>query len=162
MELEDSWTLWAHLPHDIDWAITSYKEIYTFSSLDEAIVCFDMLPAGLIENCMLFLMRKGIQPIWEDPKNRNGGCFSFKVSASDVCAAWKALSFVLIGETISIVDARFTQSCTGISISPKKNFCILKIWLTNCNYSDTKAITPELNDYLILDGCFLKKHCIEK
>ena len=29
---------------------------------------------------MLFLMRDGIQPIWEDEKNRNGGCFSYKIN----------------------------------------------------------------------------------
>ena len=28
--LADTWTLWAHLPHDTDWSIKSYKRILTF------------------------------------------------------------------------------------------------------------------------------------
>ena len=26
--LADKWTMWAHLPHDTDWSITSYKNLY--------------------------------------------------------------------------------------------------------------------------------------
>jgi len=26
--LNDKWVLWAHLPHDTDWTLKSYKEIY--------------------------------------------------------------------------------------------------------------------------------------
>ena len=28
--LSDKWSLWAHLPHDTDWSLNSYKNIYTF------------------------------------------------------------------------------------------------------------------------------------
>ena len=27
--LSDEWCLWAHLPHDTDWSLNSYKNIYT-------------------------------------------------------------------------------------------------------------------------------------
>ena len=26
-QLYDNWTLWAHLPHDTDWTVKSYKKI---------------------------------------------------------------------------------------------------------------------------------------
>ena len=26
-ELSDNWVLWAHLPHDTDWSLESYKNI---------------------------------------------------------------------------------------------------------------------------------------
>ena len=29
--LYDKWTLWAHLPHDTDWTLKSYKEIFEFN-----------------------------------------------------------------------------------------------------------------------------------
>ena len=43
-KLNDSWTLWAHLPHDIDWSVKSYKPILTFSSVEEAVALCETLP----------------------------------------------------------------------------------------------------------------------
>ena len=66
--LSDKWTLWAHLPHDTDWSIKSYKNIYTVSFVEETISLVETLQDILIKNCMLFFMRDGIKPIWEEPK----------------------------------------------------------------------------------------------
>ena len=93
---------------------------------------------------MLFVMREGIKPTWEDPKNRSGGCFSYKVVNKHVYNVWKELCYVLVGNTISN-DKSFVANVTGITISPKKNFCIVKIWLANCE-------NPE-------PGCRDKRHC---
>ena len=74
------------------------------------------------------LFRKNSYPTWEDPKNCDGGCFSFKVLNKNVPSVWKDLSYVLTGETVSN-DSKFQERVTGITISPKKSFCILKIWM---------------------------------
>ena len=100
-KLSDNWTLWAHLPHNTDWSIKSYIPISTFTTVEETIAVIETLPSVLIENCMLFIMREGVKPTWEDPKNRNGGCFSYKVSNKNVCKVWKDLSYVVVGGTIS-------------------------------------------------------------
>ena len=78
--LSDEWCLWAHLPHDTDWSLNSYKNIYNHTTLEDVISVTEALPPKLVKNCMLFVMRKGITPLWEDPKNRSGGCFSYKIS----------------------------------------------------------------------------------
>ena len=78
--LYDNWTLWAHLPHDTDWTVKSYKKIMTINSVEAALALTETLPEKMIKNCMLFLMRDGIQPTWEDERNRKGGCFSYKIS----------------------------------------------------------------------------------
>ena len=75
-DLSDKWTLWAHLPHDTDWSIKSYIPISTFTTVEDTIAVTETLPSVMVENCMLFMMKEGIKPTWEDPKNRNGGCFS--------------------------------------------------------------------------------------
>ena len=77
--LYDKWVLYAHLPHDTDWSIKSYKKIMTVTTIQEMIALYTALPEELVKNCMLFIMREGISPRWEDEKNRDGGCFSFKV-----------------------------------------------------------------------------------
>ena len=47
-DLNDTWTFWVHLPHDINWDINSYKKIYTaevyslryFSCMSSIMDCF--------------------------------------------------------------------------------------------------------------------------
>ncbi len=156
-KLPDQWTLWAHLPHDTNWGLESYKEISTINSIQEALMLFENLPDIMVKNCMLFLMRKGIQPIWEDKKNRTGGCFSYKINNRAVPSCWKNLSYVLLGETLT--TPKLSKYLTGITISPKKNFCILKIWLSTCEFNNPDIITNI--DGLPRHGCLFKKHITE-
>lgn len=154
-KLYDNWTIYAHLPHDTDWTIKSYKKITTIDSIESALAIYETLPDKMIKNCMLFLMREGIMPIWEDEKNRNGGCFSYKVNNKGVISAWKQLSYTVMGETLT-KDRKLRSCINGITISPKKNFCIIKIWLANCNNQNPDIIDSkvDLNSY----GCLFKKH----
>ena len=155
--LNAEWTLWAHLPHDTNWNLDSYKKICDITSVENALMLFENLPDVMIKNCMLFLMRKGIQPIWEDVKNSNGGCFSYKINNKIVPTCWKSLSYTLLGE--SLTQDKISDIVTGITISPKKNFCIIKIWFSNCDYNDPSIVTEI--DGLSRHGCLFKKHISE-
>uniref|UniRef100_A0A6C0LG05 Uncharacterized protein n=1 Tax=viral metagenome TaxID=1070528 RepID=A0A6C0LG05_9ZZZZ len=157
--LADKWTMWAHLPHDTDWSITSYKKIYTIDTVEGAIAIAETIPEVLVKNCMLFLMREGIKPIWEDPKNRQGGCFSYKIINKNVFEVWKDLSYVLMGDSISNQPS-FVANVSGITISPKKNFCIIKIWMTSCANQNPGIITTDVKG-LASQGCLFKKHLPE-
>ena len=153
--LYDKWTLWAHLPHDTDWTIRSYKRIMDIKMVEEIIKLNQAIPEKLIKNCMLFLMRDGINPMWEDPKNKDGGCFSFKVSNKDVAKVWEQLSYAIVGETIS-KNEEMVNIVNGITISPKKSFCIIKVWLSDCTVQNPKNIVEISN--LDIHGCLFKKH----
>ena len=158
-KLRTKWNLWAHLPQDPDWTVKSYKKIYQFKTIEESVGITEMIPEGLVKNCMLFIMRDGITPMWEDPKNRNGGCFSYKISNKNVFEVWRDLTYVLIGESLS-ANVTFVSSVTGITISPKKNFCIVKIWMTNCEHQNPQVVTNDVK-LLIPQGCLFKKHTPE-
>ena len=158
-KLNENWTLWAHLPHNTDWSIKSYIPIFTFKTIEETIGITETLPQILVENCMLFVMKQGIKPMWEDSKNRNGGSFSYKVLNKNVYSVWKELTYVVVGSTISKHNS-FVNCVTGITISPKKNFCIIKIWMSDCNNQDPTIITNEIKG-LVPQGCLFKKHTPE-
>ncbi len=158
-KLRYKWNLWAHLPQDPDWTVKSYKRIYQFKNVEEAIAITESLPEGLVKNCMLFIMRDGVAPMWEDQKNRNGGCFSYKVSNKNVYEVWRDLTYTLVGESISS-NVVFVNNVTGITISPKKNFCIVKIWMTNCEHQNPSVVTGDVKN-LIPQGCLFKKHTPE-
>ena len=154
-KLYDKWTLWAHLPHDIDWTFNSYIRILTFDTADAIIMLLETIPEEMITNCMLFIMRDGINPMWEDPKNKKGGCFSYKINNKNVSSIWKNLSYSLVGETLT-EDAKVRSTINGITISPKKNFCIVKIWLANCSYQNPSVISDRLG--ISSQGCLFKTH----
>ena len=153
--LSDKWVLWAHLPHDTDWSINSYKKIMEIPTVGYMVSLYNALPEKLIKNCMLFLMRKNILPTWEDEKNCKGGCFSYKVVNKNVYNVWKQLSFLLVGNTITKCP-RLSPCITGITISPKKSFCIIKVWITNCNHQNPGKIISIKG--LSSHGCIFKKH----
>lgn len=158
-KLTDKWTLWAHLPHDTDWSMKSYKPIYTVSTVEETIAIIETLPPILVQNCMLFWMREGIKPTWEDPKNRNGGCFSYKVVNKIVYDAWKEITYSTVGNTLS-KQSSFVDKVTGITISPKKNFCIIKIWMADCTNQNPAIVINEIKG-ILSQGCIFKKHAPE-
>ena len=153
--LSDKWVLWAHLPHNSDWSLNSYIPIMTITYVEELITLTHTLPEQLLTNCMLFFMKEGIEPMWEDPKNKNGGCFSYKILNKQVPHIWKCLSYCIAGNTLTR-DTKFNQCITGLSISPKKSFCIIKVWMGSCMYKDPTKITsiPSLKH----EGCIFKQH----
>ena len=74
-------------------------------------------------------------PLWEDTKNRTGGCFSFKVMNKYVINIWKNLFCALCGE-ILMKDVNKSNIVNEITISPKNFFCVIKIWMSTCEYVD--------------------------
>ena len=157
-QLVDTWTAYAHLPHDTDWTLNSYKTLLSTQQLEEFIAFNEMLPDVVISKCMLFIMKNDVKPIWEDKYNKNGGCFSYKISNTNVPAIWKKISYQLIGNNLLRPDCPKKNNINGITISPKKNFCIIKIWLSDCTNQDPETINyfKGLSPY----GCLFKKHLV--
>ena len=158
--LNDKWNLYYHLPDDKNWDITSYTTILgDIEEAEQVTAINDLLPETVIRSCMLFLMRKGIAPMWEDPKNRVGGCFSYRILNKQVGDLWKTLMYLACGETLTSNPAHH-KHINGITISPKKNFCIIKIWMNDCSNQNPAIVTNEIKEISPL-GCLFKKHAPE-
>jgi len=154
--LDDKWNLYYHLPHNNNWDLSSYTIIMDSVDTAEKVVTLnESLNDNIVKNCMLFVMRKGITPMWEDPRNRNGGCFSYKITNKFVPDVWRAMFYSLCGETLC-TDLKHNKHVNGIAISPKKNFCIIKIWMDTSELQDPDVIANIPN--LVKQGCLFKKH----
>tara|TARA_B100000401_G_scaffold326512_1_gene226644 strand:+ start:14762 stop:15238 length:477 start_codon:yes stop_codon:yes gene_type:complete len=153
--LEDNWTLYIHYSNDTNWDESSYKKVIEFSTVEELLCVYSLIKPDLYNNCMFFLMRNNIKPLWEDPQNENGGAFSFKVPMQTVDTIWKYLCYQCIGETL--FNDECPEKCiNGVTLSPKKNFGILKIWTKDCVIQDSSQIN--LFDGLTKEGCMFRKH----
>ena len=158
--LSTNWKLWGHLPHNNDWSVNSYINLASINYVEEMIALCEILPEKLIKNGMLFMMRNDIKPTWEDDNNKEGDCFSFKVMNKNVHEIWKKIVYLMLGNNISN-NSKFTNSINGLTISPKKNFCIIKIWTSNCDQQDPTIINTDLIKGLNITGCMFKKHIVD-
>ena len=59
------------------------------------------------------IMRKGIEPIWEDPKNSNGGTFTIKMTHAKGYEVWSTFIMYMLGETMTYE----MQNINGITVS---------------------------------------------
>jgi hypothetical protein len=62
---------------------------------------------------------------------------------------------MLCGESLC-VEPELNKHINGITISPKKNFCIVKIWLDTTAYQDPTFV-KQINN-LPIQGCLFKRH----
>ena len=131
-KLNNNWVFWFHDPTDNNWDITSYKKIYEMETIHDFWSLYNRIDSNIVENSMIFLMRKNIEPLWEHKDNMNGGSWSLKISKNDIKKNWDRISIALLGENISLDKSNIIN---GISISPKKNFCIIKIWNRDKKYN---------------------------
>ncbi len=150
-KLNTGWIVWYHSPSDKSWSKESYKSILEINTVEDYIVLerawINCLPS-VVEG-MFFVMRKLnngkiIYPQWEDINNKSGGYWSFKVDNSQAQELWYKLCKFTLGETLCS-EKENPMQINGISISPKKTFCIIKIWNNNCLQQDIKTLSTELN-----------------
>ena len=127
-KLNNDWTCWIHYQNDNDWTLESYKLISKFSYLKEIALFIENLHESIIKKTMVFFMKDSILPLWETQDNIDGGCFSYKISNNNIVAIFKILLYKIVGNTL-IDDENINNNINGLSISPKKNFCIIKIWM---------------------------------
>ncbi|KAG2498117.1 hypothetical protein HYH03_003875 [Edaphochlamys debaryana] len=149
------------MSEDMDWTLASYVRLTDVSTVEDFWMAHGLVKEHLAEN-MFFIMREGIYPCWDDPKNMYGRCVSLKVAKGDAHRAWEAICSRVLGETVitrvgvkevkgvkgvkdvkDVKDVKEApeapeaawESVNGISISPKKYFCIIKIWLKDARFN---------------------------
>ena len=150
--LPSSWVIWFHNPVDTNWDSSSYMKLHEIDTVESFWEVYLRLEPTMIQEGMFFLMKKGIEPLWENEDNINGGCWSYKISKKEAHKSWEELSKILCCEKI----VNKSEKINGISISPKKMFCILKIWNNDSNYNDKRFLNPIYN--LKKDQCIYKAH----
>lgn len=128
MDLDDMWNVHFHDPFDNDWTLKSYHRLMTVSTCDDFWTVTDAIGEKILDG-MFFVMREHIFPCWDDPENKEGGCFSIKVPKSHSVMFWQEICAAVLGETF-FKDVHASKQVNGISISPKRTFCIFKIWMS--------------------------------
>jgi len=65
----------------------------------------------------IHLFHKGVKPVWEDPRNERGGCWTFRVPKEKVQAFWQELCLMAVGEKLQDALAQPGRSSESPSSS---------------------------------------------
>ena len=150
--LKNKWVLWYHSLKNKSWDNNSYVKVIEIKSLLDYKLLEDVMRINHLQNGMFFLMKNDIFPTWEDPKNRMGGCISFKYD-NNILNEWLKILLLCITEELS----DYNKEINGLSISPKKEFNILKVWIKD-DSKDYKTLIKQYDPFMKLDKCMYKKH----
>jgi len=139
LPLHSSWSLWYDNPRlappNTTWR-ENLKHVATFTTAEEFWSTFNnILPSSqLAVNGNYHLFRTGIEPMWEDKSNVEGGKFVMTMAKADSKKGkgdewWLYTALALIGETMD-------ESGSGISgavVSIRKREDRIALWLRNCD-----------------------------
>jgi len=150
--LKNKWVLWYHSLKNKSWDNKSYIKVIEIKSLFDYKLLEEIMRINHLQNGMFFLMKNDIFPTWEDPKNRMGGCISFKYD-NNILNEWLKILLVCITDDLS----EYNNEINGLSISPKKEFNIIKVWIKD-DKKDYRILIKEYEPFMKLDKCIYKKH----
>jgi len=143
LALENAWCFW----HDkfigglsgAEYEASLHK-LCTFNTVQDFWKYFNNLPPvdKLRPKSSFHLMKDGISPLWEDPKNASGGFWALRVKKEDTAMVWKELVLAIIGEQFEPVLANGDEIC-GLTVSIRQYDDVVRLWNTNASTS-----TPSL------------------
>ena len=149
------WVLWYHDPENKDYSLKGYIKVADFTTLHQFWSVIDTIPKEAWECGMYFFMRKGFTPLWEAPEHNNGGAWSKKIDASQAQTSFVDLMVHCITNEL-LVDRK--ETLAGISISPKGQFHIIKLWNTTTTVSDKKYLNSNLTYFKVSDDVTYTAH----
>ena len=153
--LDDKWVLWFHDPKNQDWSLESYKKLWTINSIQDYWLLHKIFDEKKVQEGMFFLMKENVVPLWEDKQNVNGGCWSYKINKRDIYSSWIELSMALVNQ--KIMKDESNNNISGISISPRKSFNILKIWNSDSEKASNDLLSKKIPK-LFVSQCIYKSH----
>jgi hypothetical protein len=140
--LTHKWDIWFHNEKD-NWTISGYKKIYEVSTNIEFWKFYNNWDlVGGVTNKHFFIMQSGIIPIWEDVKNINGGCWSFKIHEEQAEELWEDLSVLMVCNKLL---PSINNEIVGLSVCLKKNNnVVIKIWNRNSKINSLKLLNEKI------------------
>lgn len=125
--LLNTWTLYFHDFMDTNWNRESYEKLVTIGSVNQFWTVMNIVKEFLSVG-MFFFMRADIFPKWDDNENKDMSYLSMKILKTSTGDFMEEILVMLLASEL-LKDRDTKDLINGISVSPKKNFCICKIWL---------------------------------
>lgn len=158
-----------------------HKEVCTIKTVNDLIYLLKLMEVRIdtdsashktnLDMNDYIIMRKGIEPIWEDPKNSNGGTFTIKMLHAKGYDVWSTFVMYILGETLG-GDMQYINGIT-VSYIPDQNqnnfqspthnpsYTYIKIWDGKPNRTRdefVKILPPDLFDKIKDESIMYSRH----
>ncbi|KAI9227658.1 MAG: translation initiation factor eIF 4e-like domain-containing protein [Piptocephalis tieghemiana] len=150
LPLQHEWTFW----HDRnDTTAADYESnlspLHTVHTVQDFWRVFNNIPGPdrLTGRSSLHFMRQGVKPLWEDPWNQEGGCWSFRVRKEDTPKVWIELLMLLVGEQLDCA-LESGDELGGVTVSCRWNSDIVQVWTKRATKSGGSHIMEEIQKVL--------------
>ncbi len=141
-----TWTLYFHSPEESKWTLTTFINLGSMTTWQDFWSVMNKLKVSTLADGMFFLMRDPVPPLWENFQNIRGGSYSFRLDKRDAGEGFISYAIALMTNKLATDSANIMN---GMSITPKKNFNILKVWNTDAvKYNKVDDITISTGDML--------------
>jgi hypothetical protein len=149
-KLDNKFTVWFHDANEPEFTMDKFFNITDFENIGEYTMTTQALRDNykMLLNGMFFIMKNDINPVWTDDANRDGGCISWKIEKYNSLDYWENLLMLFVTNNLPVELNKY--NINGISINPKKNCNIIKLWLANDIEGDI------LNKIDLTDKCLFK------
>lgn len=154
-QLPNTHVLWYHDPNNSDYSLTSYIKITGIASVEHFWNVIEGISPEAWNSGMFFLMRDGFRPLWDAPENDKGGAWSKKIDATETRDVFLDCMIHCIAEQMLTKN---NEAIVGVTLSPKGQFHIIKIWNTSTSVSDKRLFNSTSLKMKIGDDIAYKAH----
>ncbi|KAL9033137.1 MAG: hypothetical protein Q9214_007652 [Letrouitia sp. 1 TL-2023] len=84
----------------------------------------------------IHFFKHGVRPVWEDPRNVNGGSWTFRVPKANSEKFWEDVLVLASGEQFADVIEQGDDLC-GITLSRRFNSDLITVWNRNADKAKT-------------------------
>jgi hypothetical protein len=152
---QHSWILWYHDPENHDYSLNGYVRIADFSTPQQMWSVIEAIPKDAWECGMFFFMRDGFKPLWDCPENENGGSWSKKVDISNIYDIFIDLMVHCVANDVLVKNK---ETLAGITVSPKGQFSIIKVWNTSIAINDRTNLNVKIPLFPVGDDVTYTAH----
>lgn len=154
-QFQYSWILWYHDPENKDYSLDGYIKIADFNNPQQFWTIVDSISKEAWESGMFFFMKRGYNPMWESKGHENGGSWSKKIDSSTMHETFINMMVHCLANQLLINRA---ETLTGITVSPKGPYSIIRIWNTTTSVSKTSFISSNIQGFEIGDDVAYTAH----
>ncbi|KAM7540615.1 hypothetical protein Aperf_G00000026328 [Anoplocephala perfoliata] len=123
---------------DADWTekmqrITDFNTVESFWST----MFHTLPPADIANGTDLYIFKKGIKPMWEDPMNENGGRWLINIPPDfidDVNFYWEELLMLIVGSYWETEED--SKEICGVVFQPRARGSKISLWTSNWKNKD--------------------------
>lgn len=147
-----SWTIYFHSPEEVKWTLNTFVSLGSMKTWRDFWTIIDLVKIETFTEGMFFMMKDPYPPLWESHHHITGGCYSFRCQKKESHDIFiNHMIACMLGNVVNNPENKIS----GISISPKKGFNIIKVWNTQAqrfkepsDICNTISSTVNTNDIL--------------